>query len=152
MIADDADLLVVLVVRAIPLRDLLAHVVHVGEAVGVEMRPVGHHHDDVGAALGLDGRGDSRIQIVHVDQVDRDVDPGQLPEFRRESLELDVGGRNEAHPLEDVELRPLRKARGLLRRDDVGDPARDGDARRHAGHLEEDPSIEVRHAEIRGAA
>src|SRR5205814_10001077 len=59
-VVDDADFLVVLVVRAVATGDLLGQVVHVGEAVGVEMRPVGDHHDDVGPGLGLDGRRDPR--------------------------------------------------------------------------------------------
>src|SRR5712691_7140438 len=65
-------------------------------------------------------------------QVDGDVNPGQLPELSREPLELDVGGRNEAPPFQDVELRPLREAGGLLRGDHRRDPAADSDPGRDA--------------------
>jgi len=82
---------------------------------------------------GLDGRRDAGIQIVHVDLIDGDLDARQLAELGRETLELDVGGRHEAHPFQDVEPRSLRKAWGLLRRDNGRNAAR-GDPGRRARH------------------
>src|SRR2546427_5293228 len=46
-------------------------------------------------------RGDPGVQVVHVDLIDGDLDSGQLPELRREPPELDIGGRDEAHPFQD---------------------------------------------------
>src|SRR5262249_59171281 len=82
---DDVDLAVDVVAGAVSLGDLLHDIVDVGEAVRIEMWPVVDHHDDVGPGFRLDGRRDPGIEIVHVDQVDGDLDTGQLAELARES-------------------------------------------------------------------
>src|SRR5207245_9218239 len=63
-----------------------------------------------------------------------------------DQLDLHVAGGNEALPLQDVELGSLRKAGGLLRRDDVRDPADRHGPRRRAHRPEKRPPIESHHA------
>src|SRR5512145_3499537 len=49
---------------ALRLADRLGDVGYVDDAVGVEVRPVPQHLDDVGSAARLDGGSDPRLQIV----------------------------------------------------------------------------------------
>src|SRR5262249_45504973 len=72
---------------------------------------------------------------------DGHLDAGELAELGGETLELDVGGRHEAHPLEHVESRALRKAGRLLRRDDGRKAARGDAGRRARHHLEKRSTV-----------
>src|SRR5438128_1112572 len=95
------------VVAALRLADGLGHVRDVHEAVGIEMRPVPEHLDDVGAAAGLDGGGDAGLEVVGVDELEGDLRPERLRGLRRLALELHVRLRDEVHPAQDVDLGAL---------------------------------------------
>src|SRR4029453_5566085 len=78
-----------------------------------------------------------RVQVVHVDELDGHVDAGELRELGGLSLHLDVRGRNEADPLEDLGLGALRKAGRFLRLEDARDAAGGDCPRCRAGRLQE---------------
>jgi hypothetical protein len=89
--------------------DLIGDVTHVRQALGVEVRPVVHGVDDVGAGAGLDRRGDARLQVVAVDGLERDLEPQRLLRLRQQLLaQQRVGGGNEI-----AEPQPVQ--RGVLR-------------------------------------
>ena len=91
----------------LPLRD----VGHVDEAVFIEVRPVVEHVNDVGAALRLDRRRDARLQIVGVDELEHYLRAERLPRLAGLLLQLDVAGRDEIDPAQDVQPRALRERR-----------------------------------------
>ena len=61
------------VVAALRLADWLGDVGDIRQAVGVELRPVPEHLDDVGARARLNRGSDSRLEIVGVDELDDDL-------------------------------------------------------------------------------
>jgi hypothetical protein len=85
------------------------------------------HHDDVRTRGGLDGRRDAWLQVVTVDEFELDLGAQRLAGIDGLALELDVAGRNEVHPAQDVKLGALREGGRPVRGDNAGD----------SGHLEE---------------
>ena len=78
------DHLADVVIAALRLADLLGDVADIGEALGIELRPVVERHDDVGAGAGLDRRGDARLDVVGVDGLDLELDAERLLAFLRD--------------------------------------------------------------------
>src|SRR5215831_16569041 len=107
------------VVAALRLADRLGHVGDVDEGVGVELRPVPQHLDDVGAGARLDGGGDARLQVVGVDELERDLGSQRLRRLRGLAPQLDVGLGDEVDPPDDVELGALRERGSATRRQDA---------------------------------
>jgi hypothetical protein len=91
--------------------------------------------EDVGAAARRDGGSDAGLEVVGVDGLDRDLGAQGLPGLDRLLLERLVGGRDEVHPADHVELLALRVGGGPAGRENPGEPGRGG--RRAARHLHE---------------
>ena len=94
-------------VLPLPVREIA----DVQEPVLVEVRPVVQHMDDVGAALRLDRCGDPRLQVVGVDEFELHLRAEQFRRVGRLLLQLDVAGRDEIDPAQDVQPRALRERR-----------------------------------------
>ena len=124
LVADRRNLPADVVVAALGLADLLGQVARVGQAFGVELRPVADGHDDVGAGAGLDRRGDARLQVVGVDRLELEVDAGRLLAFLGDrALEENVRGRHEVGPSEPVDARLLGERRCATAGQDGGHAA-----------------------------
>ena len=135
IVGDDLQLLVEAALR---LADLLDDVVDIGDALGIELRPVVETANDVGADAGLDRRGGARLQIVAVDGLDVELDAESLLGLRRDLLlQKRVGGRNEVVPAQPVHGRGLGVSGRPRGCEDRGNPA---GLRRHrpgAGELKQ---------------
>ena len=114
----------------------LAQVGDVDEPVRVEVGPVVEHHDDIRPRARLDRRGDSRLQVVGVDELEDDLGAQRLRGLARLTLKLHVARGDEVDPAQDVESRPLRERRRPPR-GDHGLETRRRDTRGEAGGFQE---------------
>src|SRR5882724_1130594 len=111
-VADGGDMLGDVVVAALGLADLLGHITGIGEAFGVELRPVSERHGDVGSRSRLDRRCDARLQIIGVDSFNHERDAGRLLAFLRDlAFEQHVRSWHEIRPAQPMNIRPLRVGR-----------------------------------------
>jgi hypothetical protein len=133
--------LAVRVVAALILGLPVAQVRDVDEGVGVEVRPVVEHQDQVRPRPRLDRGGDAGLEVVGVDGLERDLDFRLLRVVGDLASHLDVALRNEVHPLQQVDLGGLREDGRATRRENAFEAGgTDHRARREPGP-EELPSI-----------
>jgi hypothetical protein len=93
--------------------------------------------DDVGAAAGLDRRGDARLQVVAVDGFHGDLEPERLFGFGQQfTAQQRVGGGNEIAEPQPMQGRGLREGRRTAARQNAG---------KAAGGLEKRATIDARH-------
>ena len=111
-VADSGDELGDVVVAALGLADLLGHITGIGEAFGVELRPISDRHDDVGSGSRLNRRCDARLQIIAVDRFNLERDAGRLLALLCDlAFEQHVRSRHEIRPAQPMNIRPLRVGR-----------------------------------------
>src|SRR3954453_20153330 len=93
------------------LTDSFGNVADIGDAPGVELRPVAGRPNDVGASPRLDRGGDARLDVVGVDHLESELDAERLFAFEQDlRLEQLVGGRHKIGPAKIVDGAGLRKS------------------------------------------
>ena len=98
-----------IVVTALCGTDLLAHGRYVGAAIGIELRPVVKHHDDVGAGVDLYRRCRTRLEVIETNSLEVDLEAERLLGFGQHRLAQNlIAGRDEVVPLQPVYGRSLR--------------------------------------------
>ena len=133
--------LAVRVVGALVLGLPLAQVRDVDQRVGVEVRPVVEHLDQVRPGAGLDGGGDASLQVVGVDGLEGDLDLGLLGVLGDLPPHLHVAFRDEVHPVQQVDAGGLGQGGRPARGQDALDTRGAGERAGREARLEELPSI-----------
>ncbi len=125
------------VIAALRLADLLGDIADIGDALGIELRPIVDRHQNVGAGLRLDRRGDARLDAVAVDGLDLELDAERLLAFLGNlAAQQLIGNRHEIDEFEPMQGRALRKRRRPPRSQNAGQPAARGAQRAGAGKLQ----------------
>jgi hypothetical protein len=94
---------------------------------------------------GLNGRRDPRLQVVGIDVLDGDLGAEELASLGRLSLKLDIAGRNEVRPVEQMELGPLRMSGRAPGGQNPVDPRRSGQGDGRTDNPKERAAVDARH-------
>ena len=109
VVGDDRGLLVEALLR---LGDLFGEVAHVGDTLGIELRPVVEAADDVGSRARLDRGGCARLDVVAVDGLEGELDAERFFAGRNDLFAQQlIGCGYEVVPSQPVDRGRLRVGR-----------------------------------------